>query len=382
MSARPSPFRALALLTLALAAFVACGCASSGGDRAARAAATAAREEDTLRHSASVERDPALNAYARQVLCKVAADECGSIRLYIVRSPDFGARTLTNGTIEIGVGLLWRSANENQLAFVLARQAAHLAEAHPDQASAAESRLDHVRIALGALSLIAPPYADDVLQLGVNGVGLRGGQRRESSADGLAIERLSAAGYDPAEAVALSYALAAEAREGRHVPPSLRDDADLNRAAPTSRSRLRAIARDSAAVPAPGDAGAHRQQIRPFLREWLEADLQRRDYDASLYAFARLAGGGADLGLAHYAIGQAYRLRREDGDLERAREAYRVAVSHADAPAAAWRELGDAEARAGDATAAVAAFEEYLQRAPHAPDFSLIDARITELQRP
>ena len=92
-----------------------------------------AREEGALRQSPSVERDAALNAYARDVLCKVAAEECGSIRLYIVRSSDFGARTLSNGTIEIGAGLMWRSANEGQLAFVLARQAVHLAEAHPDR---------------------------------------------------------------------------------------------------------------------------------------------------------------------------------------------------------------------------------------------------------
>jgi tetratricopeptide (TPR) repeat protein len=375
--------RLSSLFALVALAIAASSCASSGADRASRAAATAAREESTLRQSASVERDPALNAYARQVLCKVAAEQCGSIRLYIVRSPDFGARTLTNGTIEIGVGLLWRSANESQLAFVLARQAAHLAEAHPDQASAAEARLDHVRIALGAISLIAPPYADDVLQLGVNGVGLRGESGRERTADGLALERLTAAGYDPAEAVALSYALAAEAREGRHVPPSLRDGADLNRAAPTSRSRLRAIAREGAATGStPEYARALRERIRPFLAQWLEADLQRRDYDASLYAFARLAGSGVDLGLAHYALGQAHRLRREDGDLERAREAYRLAVSYPDAPAVAWRELGDAEARAGDAAAAVAAFSEYLQRARDASDRFLIEARIAELQAP
>lgn len=356
------------------------GCASADLHRQSRAAAQAAREEGTLRQSPSVERDAALNAYARDVLCKVAAEECGSIRLYIVRSSDFGARTLSNGTIEIGAGLLWRSANEGQLAFVLARQAVHLAEAHPDRAGASEARFDHMRVALGALAMIAPPAASEVLELGVNGAERGGARSRERAADGPALQRVIAAGYDPADAVALSYALAAEARAGRHVPPSLRDGADLNRAAASTRARLRALTRDAAAVSAPTDPRPHRQAIRPFLEEWLEADLQRRDYDASLYAFARLAAGSSDLGVAHYYIGQAYRMRRQAGDLDRARDAYRLAVTFPDAPAAAWRELGEAHARAGDEAAAIAAFSAYLERAANAPDRALVDARMAELR--
>ena len=367
---------ALALLLLTLAA-----CATAPeGDRRARASAQAVREEGALAQSPIVEDDPALNAYARQVLCKVA-QECGPIRLYLMRSPDFGARTLENGAIEVGVGLMWRSANEAQFAFVLSRQAAHLAEGHPGESTAAEARLDNVRLTIGALSLLAPPFLDDLFQLGVNAVGINAGQSRERVADALALERMAAAGYDPAEAVALSSALQAESRAGRHVPPSLREDSDLNRAAPTSRGRLRAIARDAAAA-APIDAEAHRRQVRPFLAEWLEADLRRRDYDASLYAFERLASSSSDPGVVNYYIGQAYRMRREEGDLERAREAYRLAASFPDTPAVAWREHGEAEARAGETETAITALRMYLTRAANAPDRALIDARIAELQQP
>jgi predicted Zn-dependent protease len=87
--------------------------------------ADAARTENALRQSPVVERDAALNAYLRGVLCRVAGDQCGDLRLYIINQPDFGASTLPNGAIEIGAGLVWRAANEDQLAFILSREIAH-----------------------------------------------------------------------------------------------------------------------------------------------------------------------------------------------------------------------------------------------------------------
>ena len=63
--------------------------------------ADAARAEHALAVSPIVERDAALNAYLRGILCRTAPEHCAGLRLYIIAAPDFGARTLANGTIEI-----------------------------------------------------------------------------------------------------------------------------------------------------------------------------------------------------------------------------------------------------------------------------------------
>jgi hypothetical protein len=225
-------------------------------------------------------------------------------------------------------------------------------------------------------------YTFGFIDLGLNGVAELGTRRRERDADTLALARLLAAGYDRADAFALSNAMAGEARVSRYRPPSQRDQADLDRAAPTARGRMRAMMEQAPRLRgATTDAAAHRQRIRPFLASWLEADLKRRDYDASLFAFSRLVASGMDLGLAYYYRGEAYRLRRGEGDLARAAQEYRLAVAQPDAPAGAWRELGEAEARAGNVKAARDALRTYLERATYDQDRALIEARLDELER-
>lgn len=359
--------------------------AAAHGARADNAAylAEANREEAALRQSPLVEHDPALNARVRDVLCRVAADECPNFRLYILRSADFGARTLPNGAIELGVGLIWRSANEAQLAFVLSRQVAHYVSGHARESEQTEDRIDAARLAIGTAAALAGVYpASEVANFGLNAAERTGESSREREADRIAIERMTAAGYDVSEAVALSTALVDEARAGRFRRPSDRRDTDLNRAVPTTRGRVRALeAAPQAAAAATGASSLH-EMIRPFLSTWLDADVRRRDFDASLFALDRLAAAPSYAGHAHYFRGQAFRLRREEGDAERALEAYQQAVQFDDAPAEAWRALGEAQARAGDNAAARAALQTYLDRAPQAEDRALIQARLDELQNP
>jgi predicted Zn-dependent protease len=304
------------------------------------------------------------------------------MRLYIVRSPDFGARTLPNGAVAVGVGLFWRCANEAQLAFVLSRQASHFARSHAQESSETAERLSAARFMLDAsAALVGAYYALGFVDFGLNGVAELGTRSREREADRLALERMIAAGYDSADAIALSNAMAGEARASRYRPPSQRDPADLDRATPTTRGRVRALAAQAApSRSTSANVGAHRQRIRPFLAAWLQADLQRRDYDASLFAFSRLAASGVDLGLVHYYRGEAFRLRRGEGDLARAAQEYRLAAAYPDAPPAAWRELGEAEARAGNVQAARAALRTYLERATYEQDRALIEARLDELE--
>jgi predicted Zn-dependent protease len=145
--------------TLAVAAVALCAWVQpvASADEAS-VMAQAALEERTLQQSAMVERAAPLNEYARQILCRVAPGECGQMRLYVLRSPDFGAQTLPNGAIQVGVGLFWRCANEAQLAFVLSRQAAHLANGHALESAQTSQRLGNARLVLDTSAALAGPF--------------------------------------------------------------------------------------------------------------------------------------------------------------------------------------------------------------------------------
>jgi len=75
--------------------------------------------ENDVKNSPLRVRDPALNSYVRDVICKIAASTCGSLRVYIVNDPSFNASAAPNGMVIVNTGLLLRSENEAQLAFVL-----------------------------------------------------------------------------------------------------------------------------------------------------------------------------------------------------------------------------------------------------------------------
>lgn len=346
--------------------------------------ADAARAEDGLRVSPLVERDAALNAYLRGILCRAAPGECAGLRLYIIDAPNFGARTLANGTIEIGAGLVWRAANEAQFAFILSREVAHYAGHHALAALRTQRRGHDALLFVDVAAATLGAYlASDLISLGVAGAVRGVAEGREREADRLGAERLMAAGYDGAEAFALGNALGGEARAGRQRTPSQHLATDIDRAAPTTRARLTALRQQvTRGADAAANAAAYRQQIRPFLAAWLGAELQRRDYGASLFAFDRLASAGYDAGIVNFYRGEAFRLRRGDGDLARAEAAYRLAVNDPDAPAAAWRQLGELEARSGRSEDARRALQTYLERAPAAQDQALVQARLDELSPP
>ena len=178
--------------------------------------ADATRAEDALRVSTLVERDAALNDYLQGILCRTAPAECATLRLYIIDTPDFGARTLPNGVIEIGAGLVWRAANEAQFAFILSREVAHYSERDALAALRTQRRGHEVSLIVDVATTTLGAYlASDFINLGITGA-VRGlAQNREREADRLGIARLTAAGYDGAEAFALRNALAGEARAGR-----------------------------------------------------------------------------------------------------------------------------------------------------------------------
>lgn len=360
------------------------------------------RAEQEAQASGELERDPELNLYVRGVACRVSATYCGDVRLYVFNRPFFNAAMAPNGYMEVWSGLLLRVDNEAQLAFVLGHEIAHYSEQHSLASyNAMEDRANAAMVAglgltiLGAAAAVNSPNAaqsiSDVTRIAVDAVylgtiaSLFGYSRElEESADALGFQRAVAAGYDRNAGSALWRNLIAEAQAS--------DNPDVRRRIargsifnthPLSADRVAAL--DALAARPQAETGAaeharYRAMIRPFLDQWLRADLRRRDYGQTLALLDRLGAQSEDAGVVEYYRAEVYRLRRQEGDRDRAAAGYAAAILHADAPASAWRELGDIYARDRRNAEAAEMLAIYLAKAPNAQDRQLVEVRLARLQ--
>jgi predicted Zn-dependent protease len=369
------------------------------------------KAEAHVKTSAELDTDPAINAYVGQVVCKVAVEYCGELRAYVLDRPVFNAAAAPNGYVEVNSGLLLRAASEDELGFVLGHEVSHFARNHSLQSfHTAKMTADTMMVlslavaAAGAAasyssaaSASSPAAAQSQINnisaaaRGVNDLIYLAGvasffsfsREQEGEADQLGFARAQKAGYAPGAPPAMWRALLEE-HQASDFPAVRKSDVSgsIFRSHPITIDRINALT-SLAPSAAPADIAArqrYRAIIRPHLNDWLKDDLRRRDYGQTLYVLNRLRAEGEDLGLIEYYRGEAYRLRRDEGDAALALAAYQVSITYPDAPAAAWRELGDARTKAADKTGAALAYQAYLDHAPTAQDRWLVEANLKSLQ--
>ncbi len=324
--------------------------------------------ERELRRSGQVVRDPPLEAYVREVSCRVAGPSCPELRIVLLDRAEFNAAAWPNGLVELWTGALLRCENEAQLALLLGHEIAHYEERH------AVRRWQRAQATLGVAGLLgtligAPALAELTAALDV----LAYSREQEYEADRLGLAKVAAAGYDAGEAPRLWENLVAE-RAASATPDALL----FLRTHPTDAQRLdaiRATARGLPVPPGPDAAGraAFAAIVRGRRRAWLEAELDRRAFGESEVLIARLLAADPHAAELRFAAGELHRLRARPGDLDRAIEHYRAAIVLRVAPAETWRSLGVVLARLGRAGEAREAFGTYLATAPDAWDRAMVE---------
>jgi tetratricopeptide (TPR) repeat protein len=142
--------------------------------------------------------------------------------------------------------------------------------------------------------------------------------------------------------------------------------------------------RQAALVALAGDNGGfvgdaeYQARVEPFMADLLDDELKRAQYDESIVLFGRLAAARPTRGDLRFARGEAYRLRAQEGDQERAIQDLQQALSLNQPPPAAHRALGLLHRQQGRREEAMEAFRSYLDRAPKAPDAALIRSFLDE----
>ncbi len=113
------------LALLALAGLLAACSASPPRPGAAFERHALAQREREISGSAERRRDPEREANIRALLCRIHADGCEGIRLYLLDRPAPVADLSADGVLRLNLGLLALIEAESELAFVLAHESAH-----------------------------------------------------------------------------------------------------------------------------------------------------------------------------------------------------------------------------------------------------------------
>lgn len=339
------------------------------------------RVENGLKRSGQLASDPEITNYVREMVCRLAGDHCGDIRVYVVQTPHFNANMAPNGVMQVWTGLILRADNEAQLAYVLAHELGHYLRRHSLQLLQ-DARMKTNIAAFFSLFAAAAGhgYAGYLAQLIAAGSVLAFSRDSEREADDIGFELMAKAGYDPREAAKIWEALDKERQAGNDSSPLI----FFATHPPTSEriDTLKELAAKSYSAERPWVVGREKllaavQTVRPAL---LRDELRRRDFARTEVLFDRLLTAEPNSGLMHFVNGEMYRLRNEDGDEVRAIESYERALGLSGAPVDTSRALGLLFLRRGQKDRARVAFERYLADSPTAEDRAMILSYLERLR--
>lgn len=320
-----------------------------------------------LERSGKVRKDPVLNAYLQSVMDKLYPEFGGKVRIRALDSGRLNAFALPNGSLYINTGLLARLQNEAQLATVLAHEGAHFVHRHSFQQSAHVKNVATLALIVG---MAGAPLVGDVIAL----TSMTGfSKEHETEADKIGYERLVAAGYSAKEAAKTFEHLIAEIKAldinepfffSSH--PKLQDRVD----------NFNELAANAA------NGEVRREPYVLALREVRLFTLQE-DLDAYRYKQLILVLSDPERRReyppeASFFLGEAYRMRNEEGDLDRAMSEYTLSLELAPNFAPSYRALGMLHFKRGEKAAAAPLFKRYLELVPAAPDREYVDAYLKE----
>jgi predicted Zn-dependent protease len=332
--------------------------------------------------------DPAHNEYLSGVMQRLLGDQAKTIRVYLMRQPDFNASMFPNGMMIINSGLLARVRNEAQLAAVLGHESGHYLRRHTLQ------NWRSVRSTSAVMAFVSVATFPLMGYTGLNWYGVASAinsslllsvfsfsRELESEADAYGLKLLADAGYPPNAASEVWSQLIEERKASAEVRrKKYRDRANSALSThPPSRDRMEDLGQTGAEVARLKGAEARYDDRRagfvaamaPIRSMLLEEQVKLNDPGANLYLIESLAKDGWD-SLLRYYEGEVYRLRDEAGDLDRANAAYKEAVQSTDAIPDAFRAYGYCQLKNGSREEGRAALARYLELRPDAKDAEMV----------
>ena len=326
------------------------------------------RAERRLKGSRFLVRDPALNAYVQDIVCRLSRDHCPDIRPYIIRTPRFNASMAPNGMMQVWTGLLLRCSDEAQFAAVIGHEMGHYLRRHTvERWRDAREKADLGAVLGLGLAVAGVGYAGSLTNLALTASMFAFSRDQEREADEIGLELMLKAGYTPFAAPEVWEQFIAEAKAGT----AERSSNILFATHPEPEERVVALREAVASYDSTvGERGydRYRQKLAGVRHEIVHDELALRQYGRSKLVFSRLIEQSPNDGMLWYAKGEVYRLRGNPGDANLAIDAYAKALETGNAPPETYRSVVLVELKRGERDKARAAFDTYIELNPNAPD--------------
>lgn len=336
--------------------------------------------ETQLNKSALLVRDPELNNYVQQIVCRVAGDYCNDFRVYLVRNPGFNASMTATGMMQIWTGLLVRSQSTDEIAAVVGHEISHYTRMHTldrfrrlKNSATAGSLID---MGISVFTGVSAPVAQGVAVLSA----LAFSREQEQEADLLGAQLLAEASLDPHAAYRVWQNVIAEetAAAVKRREPGL-----FSQTHPDAQSRVD-VTRDwvtSRYGAADKEVVADERLVRILNDHYLflmEDQIDTNRFGRTEELLERHRAMGVAPGPIYYFYGEMFRQRGEDGDRELAMSAYRHSIETGSAPADVYRNLGYLHLKNKDVEAAKRNFRRFLEFEPDASDRAMIEFYLQE----
>ncbi len=331
--------------------------------------------ENQLVKSALRLKEHDINAYVNELVCRVGGPYCDDFRVYVIRNPGFNASMTANGMMQIWTGLIVRAESSDQIAAVIGHEIAHYTRLH----SIDRMRAIKKRMATGTFFDIALALAG----VGTGGAGqlmamaslMSFSREHETEADILSVRLLAESGYDPHATYEVWQGILEEEESAKvkQQKPGV-----FSATHPPSADRaeyLEAIVASNYGEPdfepAPDQRFLDILNTHYFLL--MEDQIDTNRFGRTEELLERHLEIGVRPSLVRYFFGEMYRQRGEEGDAEKAMNAYLHSIELGEAPADAYANLGLLHMKAGDMEQAKTYFRQYLEVDPEASDRAMIE---------
>ena len=349
-------------------------------------------EKDT-RNSPRRIRDEAINQYLHDIVCRLSPDYCNDIRIYITRVPFFNASMAPNGMMTVWTGLLLRVHNEAQLAAILGHELGHYLRKHSlDRFEDAKIKsnigmLLGVGLGFGGVLLSSSGGnpgifydTNEIAQFVLIASRFAHSRSGEREADKFGIQLMAQAGYDPFEAARVWKNIVDEDEAAKHKKTQgslfFATHPDPENRLKTLDSYARSLTIDEEDK---GEQAHERfiQYMAPYWRTILEDELRLNQLGKTEFILNNLIANNVVPGVIHFYKGELYRLRKEEGDVDLARQHYEQALQFDYYLPETYRSLGLLHLKGKRPQDAMEYLRLYLDKSPEAKDREMIEFYLT-----
>ena len=343
-------------------------------------------EQKNLDRSGHIYEDPVLVAYlndvAQRLIPETVKGKGISFRIKVIKNPLVNAFAFPNGGIYVHTGFLAKMENEAQLATVLAHEITHVTHRHAVQQFRNVSNTAAFVTTLGVIAAQAGRYGNIANILGsIGAMAAVSGYSRalEEEADREGLDLLINAGYDPEESVRLFD------RVQRYVEEEKIEEPFFFGSHPRLQERKESYAQllHNKYAERKGVKAADRfsNLVLLLLLDNALLDLSRGRFSLAKEAIDKVLQREPKNARAHYYLGEVFRQRGEEGDVEKGEAEYLVAAQYDSSYPDPHKALGLIYLKQGKSRKAREAFEQYLFLSPQAQDRPYIEQYLEDLKR-